>query len=188
MNKELKCCNRPTTSIGGFDDAQLTDHAYNLSQCDFCGVIYKDDLWEDKGLRAWLKNGNVVHIFTDEQWEESGLLKDLKREDREIMLDVFRRLELSERSKEDSMAFVAIRRVYGKIFEHEQRKSLLALVDLDVLWTELVELQTSGKAEVLAGDFYFDFDVEMHLVVELCNEYVAKLEAKLARKNKYKRP
>ena len=36
-----------------WDDAQVTDHAYNLYVCKECGLICKVDVWEDKGIR-WI--------------------------------------------------------------------------------------------------------------------------------------
>jgi len=36
-----------------WDDAQATDHAFNIYLCDGCGMICKEDVWEDKGNR-WI--------------------------------------------------------------------------------------------------------------------------------------
>lgn len=36
-----------------WDDAQETDHAYNLWACESCGRIVKQDVWEDAG-ELWI--------------------------------------------------------------------------------------------------------------------------------------
>lgn len=36
-----------------WDDAQQTDHAFNVYGCDPCGRVLKEDVWENKG-QIWL--------------------------------------------------------------------------------------------------------------------------------------
>lgn len=36
-----------------WDDAQETDHAYNVFGCSTCGLLLKIDVWNDKG-RRWI--------------------------------------------------------------------------------------------------------------------------------------
>jgi len=51
----MKCkCGKEMRGVGCWDDAQLTDHAFNLYLCEGCGMICKEDVWEHKGLR-WLQ-------------------------------------------------------------------------------------------------------------------------------------
>lgn len=48
------------TLISCWDDAQQTDHAYNLYQCKWCGNLVYDSIWEDK-CRLWIfKDGSVL--------------------------------------------------------------------------------------------------------------------------------
>lgn len=44
-----------------WDDAQLTDHCYNIWLCEECGMILKDSVWEDKG-KVWIELNNKVTI------------------------------------------------------------------------------------------------------------------------------
>lgn len=54
------------TMVGAWDDAQATDHAYNLYVCDACGRICKEDVWEHRG-RRWLSlDGTLTVEGTDD--------------------------------------------------------------------------------------------------------------------------
>ena len=56
-----KCkCGKEMNLAFCWDDAQQTDHAYNLYTCD-CGLILKVDVWEDKG-RRWVKLDGSLEI------------------------------------------------------------------------------------------------------------------------------
>ncbi len=182
MSQQLKCCNRPTTSIGGFDDAQLTDHAYNLSMCDFCGVIYKDDLWEDKGLRAWLLDGTVVPIMSDEEWAASGILSGVNTLHVDNLLGFLRKADLRRKNDPKSWGVCAIRCVWARIMKKDNRDVLLSMVEVD----KVIEMAKGA----LYKDVFYDptGDHEAELLSAICDEYIAELEAKLARKNKYMRP
>jgi hypothetical protein len=46
-----------------WDDAQITDHAYNVYLCENCGMIVKEDVWEDEG-ELWIKLDNSTIRFS----------------------------------------------------------------------------------------------------------------------------
>lgn len=39
--------------LWAWDDAQVTDRAFNLYACEQCGMVLKEDVWENGGKR-WL--------------------------------------------------------------------------------------------------------------------------------------
>ncbi len=41
-----------------WDDAQETDHAFNVYACNSCGRLVKVDVWEDAG-QLWIGLGGV---------------------------------------------------------------------------------------------------------------------------------
>lgn len=43
-----------------WDDAQASDHAYNLFACKSCGRICKEDVWNDPGLRWVALDGTLT--------------------------------------------------------------------------------------------------------------------------------
>ncbi|MHA1795577.1 MAG: hypothetical protein ACTSUK_05660 [Promethearchaeota archaeon] len=56
----MKCkCGKKMKYIYGWDDAQETDHAYNLYACEYCGLLLKEDVWNDRGLRWIFLDGEM---------------------------------------------------------------------------------------------------------------------------------
>jgi len=47
------------TLKGCWDDAQQTDHAYNVHQCETCGVVVHERVWNDAGLTIISPDGTV---------------------------------------------------------------------------------------------------------------------------------
>lgn len=49
MEDHKKCkCGKAMTFIYSWDDAQETDHCFNVYVCDECGRILKNQIWADK--------------------------------------------------------------------------------------------------------------------------------------------
>ena len=48
------------TFVHCWDDAQETDHAYNVYACSDCGLLLKKDVWKDKGRRWIALDGSVL--------------------------------------------------------------------------------------------------------------------------------
>jgi NMD protein affecting ribosome stability and mRNA decay len=46
-------CGQKMQCLYVWDDAQETDHAFNVYACDKCGRLLKDDVWNDKG-QIWI--------------------------------------------------------------------------------------------------------------------------------------
>ena len=57
---ECKECNKEMKLVYAWDDAQKTDHAFNLYVCEDCGIVCKIDVWEDKGVRWIDLQGNLT--------------------------------------------------------------------------------------------------------------------------------
>lgn len=57
----MKCprCDAEMTLKGCWDDAQQTDHAYNVHQCETCGVVVHERVWNDAGLTIISPDGTV---------------------------------------------------------------------------------------------------------------------------------
>jgi len=45
----MKCCEQDMRNLFRWDDAQETDHCYNLYTCENCGDILKEDVGKNKG-------------------------------------------------------------------------------------------------------------------------------------------
>ena len=43
-----------------YDDAQVTDHAYNLYACTKCGTLFKDSIWEDACKIYIFPDGSIL--------------------------------------------------------------------------------------------------------------------------------
>jgi hypothetical protein len=46
-------CGEKMSLLFAWDDAQETDHAFNVYGCDSCGRVCKHDVWNDAG-EIWL--------------------------------------------------------------------------------------------------------------------------------------
>lgn len=55
----MKCCKRELEFLTRWDDAQDTDHCFNLYLCELCGSIMKHDTWANAGLLKIDINNNV---------------------------------------------------------------------------------------------------------------------------------
>lgn len=54
-----KCrCNTNLEFIYGWDNKRMR-HAYNLFACPNCGTIYKEDVWDDKGVIQITTNNDI---------------------------------------------------------------------------------------------------------------------------------
>ena len=57
----VRCkCGEQMTFVHCWDDAQETDHAYNVYACSPCGLLLKIDVWKDKGRRWIALDGSVL--------------------------------------------------------------------------------------------------------------------------------
>jgi hypothetical protein len=58
----MQCeCDHAMKLVDVWDDAQETDHAFNLYLCDRCGAVLKHDVWNDAG-KTWIHiDGGVAH-------------------------------------------------------------------------------------------------------------------------------
>lgn len=179
--ENFNCCNQMVRGLAAWDDAQLTDHAYNLSMCDKCGIIYKEDVWSDKGMRAIFLDGSMA--TSSAEWEESGILKGLDGRLKSIVLDYLKLAEVKFAKRDDRvihMVFFVIRHVLSKLFEQPERDRLLKLFDLDELASRSEELHVSGKIDEHAKDRYFYIDAEIELTMQMCDKYVSDLLEKAA--------
>ena len=57
---ECKDCKSKMKLVLVWDDAQMTDHAFNLFACEKCGLLCKEDVWEDEGKRWIALTGEIV--------------------------------------------------------------------------------------------------------------------------------
>jgi hypothetical protein len=56
-------CGELMTMDAVWDDAQETDHAFNVYLCDFCGMLCKHDVWVDAGKR-WIALDGTMTVET----------------------------------------------------------------------------------------------------------------------------
>jgi len=178
MNNDIKCCKKRVKLVLAWDDAQETDHAYNLYLCEQCGTLYKDDLWNDKGLRALYLDGTLVKAGSDEEWEESGLLKGLEGEHRALVAHYLRLAQLKVAVCDDRHTitlFPVVRRVLRDLWNHERREELLARFDFDELYERNKERHESGESEERVKQCYFAIDAEVEMTAELSDELVKEL-------------
>jgi len=57
----VRCkCRAHMAFVLAWDDAQETDHAYNVFGCSTCGLLLKIDVWKDKGRRWIALDGSVL--------------------------------------------------------------------------------------------------------------------------------
>lgn len=176
----MKCCHVETRSLGGWDDPQETDHAFNLSLCDKCGIIYKEDVWNDAGIRAIRLDGSVVKLITDLKWEESGLLKNLEGELKSIVIDLLRMAELYAHKtalpdRLDTTLFPVVRRMAKKLYDQEGGKELIPLISLDEIRRRYDFIVTTEWYKVEVIEAYLAINAEAELTARLSDEYVEHL-------------
>ena len=53
-------CHAHMAFVFCWDDAQVTDHVYNVFGCSSCGLLLKIDVWNDKGWRWIALDGSVL--------------------------------------------------------------------------------------------------------------------------------
>jgi len=181
--ENFNCCNQTVRGLAAWDDAQLTDHAYNLSMCDKCGIIYKEDVWNDKGLRAIFLDGSMATSTTDAEWEESGLLKNLDGHLKSIVLDYLKLAEVKYAKRDERVfmtLFGAIRMVLRKLFDQPDHDRFLKMFDMDELASRGEEMHTSGRIDEHAKNCYLYIDTEAELTIQMCDKYVSDLLEKSA--------
>ncbi len=61
------CCNREMMFELRWDDAQVTDHAFNLYVCESCGKILKESLWNDPGIIEILLDNKIIKKSLDDK-------------------------------------------------------------------------------------------------------------------------
>lgn len=54
-------CNHKMTGVGVHDDPN-SGFAYNLYQCDYCGCICKDNVWNNPG-ELWINAHNEIKFL-----------------------------------------------------------------------------------------------------------------------------
>lgn len=182
----MRCCNQQTEPLAVWDDAQLTDHAFNVYLCHPCGTMYKEDVWNDAGLRAIRLDGSVKKLGTDTEWEESGLLKGLEGEIRDVAIEMFRRLELifvedPVPSRFDTTGFACMRRVLNDVFKRENKNELLSLIDVGDLQKRYKIMANSEEFLELYRGAYCALNAEAEMTCKLAEEYVEHL-VELSRK------
>jgi hypothetical protein len=52
-------CGRKMTGVCCWDDAQQTDHAHNVHQCEGCGTVAHERVWNDSGVTFIYPDGKV---------------------------------------------------------------------------------------------------------------------------------
>ena len=55
-------CGESMEFLWPWDDAQLTNHCFNLYACVACGRVARDSLWEDPGLMFVELDGSVTIV------------------------------------------------------------------------------------------------------------------------------
>jgi DNA-directed RNA polymerase subunit RPC12/RpoP len=58
---ECKCGER-LVFVDRWDDAQETNHCYNLYTCDTCGRVLKDSIWVEPH-RVWIEVDGTVEVL-----------------------------------------------------------------------------------------------------------------------------
>ncbi len=51
MPVNLQCCSQDTKFVCCWDNPEK-GYAYNLYQCELCGTLHKENVWNDKGITA----------------------------------------------------------------------------------------------------------------------------------------
>jgi len=167
MNETLTCCGVFTPTF------QTSKVPFTVGFCHTCGTLYRLD--EHGVLRAWSVNGRVSRVLTTSQWAKTGIFQDLEEGDIEGLATQFRKFELHQEREPRDWGICAIRYVYGRMVNHQQREKLLPLLDVAAL-TEMVKktlcdenvVNTAKVGETL-------MDVEADLLAKTCDSYLEGL-------------
>lgn len=172
----MKCCGQEVRGLLAWDDAQQTDHAYNLYACEKCGVIYKDDVWEDKGLRAIFLDGTMKEASPDEVWKESGLTAGMDDRLKHITLMSLKMAEVKymDGSKRGYNLITMVAWVLRKIDAQPEKDAMLELFDIDELERRNRAMYASGKIDDLSMSIGY-LNAEVEVSAEVRDKYVSDL-------------
>lgn len=172
----IKCCGQEAKLLLAWDDAQKTDHAYNLYACENCGIIYKEDVWNDKGLRAIYLDGRMKEASPDEVWRESGLISGMDDKLRYIALESLKVADVKymDGSKQAFNLLTMVAWVLREIDAQPEKDALLRLFDIDELERRNREMYASGKIDDLSISIGY-MDAEVEASAEVRDRYVSDL-------------
>ena len=172
----IKCCGQEAKLLLAWDDAQQTDHAYNLYACEKCGTIYKEDVWNDKGLRAIFLDGKMHEASPDEVWMESGLTTGVDETWKSIIIMNLKMAELKymNGSKEGLDLMLMVSWALRKIYEQKDRDDLLKKFDMDELKRRGVEAYKSGEIQELSMSIGY-LNAEIEIMAGMIDKYISDL-------------